>query len=207
MSDSIRAALERLHQYAEIFPVHDTDAILAAAHAALAEQQALSESQRYLLARWGHQPTPPAEGEVAEFITQLKSYAEYGTPIRLIPFVITRAAELLQQQEAEIKRLRAQQTPVPVSERLPEPNTKVLAHYFNALGNGRTICAIWVPAKSRSEDSGDDDFTEYDEENDTYYWPEGWYEAIENWDDLGWVAVNEGEVAYWQPLPDRKSVV
>ena len=38
------------------------------------------------------QPTPPAEGEVAEFITQLKSYAEYGTPIRLIPFVITRAA-------------------------------------------------------------------------------------------------------------------
>jgi hypothetical protein len=93
--------------------------------------------------------------------------------------------------------------PIPVSERLPEANTKVLAHYFNALGKGRTICAIWVPAKSRSEDCDfpDDDFTEYDEEDDKFYWPEGWYEAIENWDDLGWVKVNEGEIAYWQPLP------
>jgi hypothetical protein len=91
-------------------------------------------------------------------------------------------------------------TPVPVSERLPEPNTKVLAHYFNALGKGRTICAIWVPAKSRSDDA-DYDFTEYDEEDDKFYWPEGWYEAIENWDDLGWVEVDEGEVVYWQPLP------
>lgn len=93
--------------------------------------------------------------------------------------------------------------PVPVSERLPEPGKKVLAHYFNALGKGRTICAIWVPAKSRS-DEGDldrDDFLEYDEEGDKYYWPEGWYEAIENWEELGWVKVYEGEVVYWQPLP------
>ena len=92
---------------------------------------------------------------------------------------------------------------MPVSERLPAPNTKVLAHYFNALGKGRTICAIWVPAKSRS-DEGDldrDDFLEYDEEGDKYYWPEGWYEAIENWEELGWVKVYEGEVVYWQPLP------
>jgi hypothetical protein len=97
----------------------------------------------------------------------------------------------------------AELQPIPVSERLPEASTKVLAHYFNDLGNGRTICAIWVPAKSRSEDydlSGDD-FTEYDEEDDKFYWPEGWYEAIENWDELGWVKVYEGEVIYWQPLP------
>jgi hypothetical protein len=93
--------------------------------------------------------------------------------------------------------------PVAVSERLPEPNRKVLAYYFNALGKGRTICAIWVPAKSRSDDLDltDDDFREYDEESDKYYWPEGWYEAIENWDDYGWIRVNEGEPVYWQPLP------
>jgi hypothetical protein len=93
--------------------------------------------------------------------------------------------------------------PVAVSERLPEPSVKVLAHYFNALGKGRTICAIWVPAKSRS-DEGDldaDDFLEYDEESDKYHWPEGWYEAIENWEELGWAKVYEGEIAYWQPLP------
>lgn len=105
---------------------------------------------------------------------------------------------------AEIRRsLGDALQPVPVSERLPEPSVKVLAHYFNALGKGRTICAIWVPAKSRS-DEGDldaDNFLEYDEENDKYHWPEGWYEAIENWEEFGWIQVYEGEIAYWQPLP------
>lgn len=90
---------------------------------------------------------------------------------------------------------------VPVSERLPEPNIKVLAYYVNSLGKGRTICAIWVPAKTRSDSDGEYDFTEYDEETDKFYWPEGWYEQIENWEDLGWINVYEGEVVYWQPLP------
>lgn len=92
---------------------------------------------------------------------------------------------------------------IPVSERLPEPGVKVLAYYFNKLGKGRTICAIWVPAKSRSDDAdfADDDFTEYDEEDDKYYWPEGWYEVIENWDEFGFFRVYEGEVVYWQPFP------
>ena len=94
--------------------------------------------------------------------------------------------------------------PIPVSERLPGASVKVLAHYFNALGKGRTVCAIWVPAKSRSEDDElwDDNFTEYDEETDTYtyYWPEGWYEVIENWEDIGWVKIDDA-VAYWRPLP------
>jgi hypothetical protein len=97
----------------------------------------------------------------------------------------------------------AMQTKVPVSERLPEPNTKVLAHYFNKLGKGRTVCAIWVPAKTRVSDSDiDEDFEfEYDDETDQFYWPEGWYEAIENWEEFGYLKVYEGEVAYWQPLP------
>ena len=96
---------------------------------------------------------------------------------------------------------QAAPVPVAVSERLPEPSVKVLAHYLNGLGKGRTICAIWVPAKTRSDGYHDDDYTEYDEESDAFYWPEGWYEAIENWDDFGYVRVDEGEVIYWQTLP------
>lgn len=137
----------------------------------------------------GHQPAPPAEGEMGKLVKRLRDWHTIPTLEER-----DRAADLLEQRHPE---------PVPVSERLPEPSTKVLAHYFNALGNGRTICAIWVPAKSRS-DEGDldrDDFLEYDEEGDKYYWPEGWYEAIENWEELGWVKVYEGEVVYWQPLP------
>ena len=36
--------------------------------------------------------------------------------------------------------------------------------------------AMWVP-KHTLEDSGSgDDFGEYNDADDTYYWPEGWYE-------------------------------
>jgi hypothetical protein len=103
-------------------------------------------------------------------------------------------ADLLQHQHPQ---------PVAVSERMPEPSVKVLAHYFNALGKGRTICAIWVPARSRlvTKTTWMPMILEYDEEGDKYYWPEGWYEAIENWEELGWAKVYEGEIAYWQPLP------
>ena len=91
---------------------------------------------------------------------------------------------------------------MPASERLPEPHTKVIAHYLNNLENSRTILAEWVPAKSRTDDClVGDDFAEYDEEADEYYWPEGWYESIENWDDYGAVFVHEGVITHWQPLP------
>jgi hypothetical protein len=90
--------------------------------------------------------------------------------------------------------------PVPVSERLPEPGKKVLAHYLNALGKPRTIIAEWVPAKTR-EDSPEGDLGEYDDETDLFYWPEGWYEQIENWDDFTALLVDEGEITHWQPLP------
>jgi hypothetical protein len=151
----------------------------------------------------------PAEGEVATIAARLKELSRAVTeqrwqefsmrvpaePLRDADLVIDRAAALLERHQPP--------QPVAVGERLPEPNRKVLAHYFNELGKGRTICAIWVPAKSRSDDfdSSDDDFQEYDEESDKYYWLEGWYEAIENWDDYGWIRVSEGEPVYWQPLP------
>lgn len=140
----------------------------------------------------------PAEEEVANeakyLAKELRDQADDLSPSLELFGLMHNAADFLEQRYHRL---------VPVSERLPEPNTKVLAHYFNDHGKGRTICAIWVPAKSRSDDAdfADDDFTEYDEEDDKFYWPEGWYEAIENWDDFGWIKVYEGEVIYWQPLP------
>lgn len=224
MSDPIRAAIERLHQYAEIFPVHDTDAILAAARAALAElasdgpavpesrepasvagkssdencwqwytycpeeglemysdrKQAQSAAQsimgsyevaahsdgwhedmelvswgmlvpveqaqvverktaepddefdewvKYELrpARWGHQPTPPAEGEVGELVKYLRGVKSLHCQ---------RAAELLQQQHP---------APVPVSERLPGPE--------DCDGEGR----CWAGTRAFVDTSGDRD--------------------------------------------------
>lgn len=85
---------------------------------------------RAVLARWGHQPAPElgetaataAEGEVAELVAWLRQRCQLMSEAPGSEFhLFTRAAELLQQLQAEINRLRAQQTPVPVSERLPGP--------------------------------------------------------------------------------------
>ena len=89
---------------------------------------------------------------------------------------------------------------IPVSEQLPASGITVLASYTNRCGNIRRIRAKWVAAKN-VESTPDSDFVEYDEETDTYYDPQGWYEQIDNWPDYSAVAVVEGEVTHWMPLP------
>lgn len=76
----------------------------------------LSQYARAVLARWGNPtPQPPADGEVAELVTELQSMAtdadkrcRFSNAERL-----SRAAELLERQVL---------VPVSVSERLPEPS-------------------------------------------------------------------------------------
>lgn len=78
---------------------------------------------RAVLARCGHQPAPPAEGEVGELLAWLNDASDQATDAGWDGDAtnLTRCRKVLQQHEAEINRLRAQQTPVPVSERLPGP--------------------------------------------------------------------------------------
>lgn len=85
-------------------------------------------------------------------------------------------------------------------ESAPRDGTPVLIHYKNKLGKGRTIKAMFA-AKHCIEQHSDSDFYDYDEERDAYYMPEGWYECMDNWDDLAYVFVNEGEPTHWMPLP------
>ena len=89
---------------------------------------------------------------------------------------------------------------IPVSSSRPDPSKKVLAFYLNPLGNGRIVVASWVPANT-CQDSCDEDLTEYNEELDDYFLPEGWYEQIENWDDFGALKIYDGTVTHWMPLP------
>ena len=56
----------------------------------------------------------------------------------------------------------------------------------------------------------DTECVEYSELEDAYYVTEGWYELIDNWDEYARIAVNEGVVTNWMPLPaapahDRQS--
>lgn len=89
---------------------------------------------------------------------------------------------------------------------LPPSGKRVIATYINSIGNRRTIVAMWIAAKTREADSESDNF-EYDDATDTCYVPQGWYECIYNWDDYSSVAVYEGEITHWMPLPPAPEAV
>jgi hypothetical protein len=89
---------------------------------------------------------------------------------------------------------------VSVADRLPPSGQKVLAFYMNDAGRERRICAEWVAEKS-VEASPESEIGEYDEDDDCYYDPAGWYEQIDNWPDYTAVAVHH-QVTHWMPLPE-----
>ena len=79
---------------------------------------------RAALARYGHQPAPPAQGELAELLEELRRTCFDVAPCDAD--TIKRAADLLAQRHP---------TPVPVSERLPGPE--------DCDDEGR--CWQWIP--------------------------------------------------------------
>ena len=83
----------------------------------------------------------------------------------------------------------------------PEPETPVLAVIDKK--NPRVVRACWIPANTIDTSymafEGD---TEYNEDDDTYYWPEGWYEWNEI-EEMHW-SLGDG-VSHWMPLPELPS--
>jgi hypothetical protein len=90
---------------------------------------------------------------------------------------------------------------IPVWDRFPDGI--VLAHYRNHYGTSRTIRAQYIaPFTVEAGPEQETDCCIYSEQDDCYYLEEGWYELIDNWGDYSSVAVTEGTVTHWMPLPD-----
>ena len=87
-----------------------------------------------------------------------------------------------------------------VKDAMPKSGATVLVCYRNSHGNLRRIRAKWTAAKT-VESNTELEWGEYDEATDAYWTPEGWYECIDNWDEFSSIAVGEGEVTHWMPLP------
>jgi hypothetical protein len=105
---------------------------------------------------------------------------------------------------AAAPRPGAQDGWIPVSERLPDGERTVLAFYLNSHGKECRVRAEYIEAKTKSAGDGswDSDSTaDYDEQTDEYFWPAGWYEVVDNWDELTHIAIHEGEVTQWTHLP------
>lgn len=95
---------------------------------------------------------------------------------------------------------------ITVDERLPEPGTWVIAAYRNALGKWRQVVGEHIP-QFFAELSPDSDVEgDYCEAADLFYARAGWYEQQDNWDDYGYVAIDNGKVTHWQPLPASPEV-
>lgn len=108
--------------------------------------------------------------------------------------------------EAERDALREKQRWIPVTERMPEPETDVLA-VCNRNGYIFVIPAIYEDGKLLTQDSAwnwSDIYCYglYDEKADDYYIPEGWWENRQfNPDDVYNNPV-DCAVTHWMPLPE-----
>ena len=95
---------------------------------------------------------------------------------------------------------------ISVDERLPESGVHCLisctVKRFDGT-HGQYVCVGYYAEKFKHLAYGvdDDSVSEYNEENDEYYIAEGWYEVIKNWDDYGFVAIDDF-VTHWMPLPE-----
>jgi len=98
---------------------------------------------------------------------------------------------------------------ISVKDQLPENEKKVIVYFKNELGKGRRTTAEYIMAKTvLAEDYLDeewsDSFPEYDEENDCYWTPEGWYEQQEI-TEVNWY-LGKDIVTHWMPLPTPPEV-
>ena len=108
-------------------------------------------------------------------------------------------ADKAEQRIAELEA-RPTITWVPVSERLPDTELRVLAAY----NDGRmttTLRALYIPKfVVECYEFETDIETEYDETTDTTYYPGGWYEAVEE-GEYAFIGPLDGTVTHWAKLP------
>lgn len=87
----------------------------------------------------------------------------------------------------------------PVTEGKPKSDKPVLVTC--EFGAGKYVCdAIWADKLSVECSMESDIDPDYDEETDAFYFPEGWWEIIENWGDYEYVAICD-HVTAWMPKP------
>ena len=126
--------------------------------------------------------------------------------------LMQRAADALESQQKRIAELEAAGRWIPVTERLPEPEKRVLL-MTRCKGRNGKICReimcgfyedgnVWCEDSKAAWDYEIKREENYDESRDDYRVPEGWFEELLNHiDDYNCVMIGE-PVTHWMPLPE-----
>lgn len=126
--------------------------------------------------------------EAADAIEKLSAYAELYKD--------------LAEKNQQMARKLIEEKPcwIPVTERLPENGVHVLLSC--KCGSGAYVCDGFHTEKYSTPTQFYEDIdADYNEDTDEYYFPEGWWEVVKNWDDYSCVAI-EVTVTHWMPLPE-----
>lgn len=83
----------------------------------------------------------------------------------------------IERLNAEIERLNARLRWRMCADEMPESGQQCLLEYTNDYGKVRTVRGHWTTQSTEENDSSE--WNEYDEESDTYYTKEGWYELMD----------------------------
>lgn len=90
---------------------------------------------------------------------------------------------------------------ISVEERLPESGVHVLVTAKTPGGRKYVCDAFHAERFSILSEYGDELACEYNPEKDEYFFEEGWYEVIKNWDDYSSIVIQD-QVTHWMPLPE-----
>ena len=79
----------------------------------------------------------------------------------------------------------------------------VFIYYKNDLGKGRTVKALYAKKFEKVDEFSEYDCSDYDEETDEFYWPEGWYEDVEadTGNDYGFHHLGDIKPTHFMEIP------
>jgi hypothetical protein len=89
---------------------------------------------------------------------------------------------------------------ISVKDEIPRHGQLVLATYKDC--GSRQQIIVGFHYEKFKEESMADCYDELNEDDDTYYYCDGWYEQQINWGEYASIYVNEGNVTHWMPLPE-----
>ena len=91
---------------------------------------------------------------------------------------------------------------IPTKYSKPDSGKKVILRQKR--NDKRTVSVFGFYAEPNSiEYEGSDQWgfqADYNEDEDKYYIPEGFYEIVENWDEITFLTT-DGEITHWMPKP------